>query len=139
MCVCVCVCVVSLPGERCDLVNSCVSSPCSNGGTCASLRDGTFSCRCPPGYSGPRCLKDVDECTREPSPCRNAGECVNVPGSYRCNCAAGFTGSNCEKLYMPCSPSPCMNGGTCRQTSETSYWCHCLPGESGVRPDRRED
>lgn len=120
-------CVVS--GAQCELVDSCVSSPCSNGGICTSLPDEKFSCKCPPGYDGSRCQTDVDECLLDLSPCRNGGKCLNVPGSYRCNCAARFTGSRCEKEYIPCSPSPCMNGGTCRQTSETSYWCHCLPGK----------
>lgn len=126
-----CVCVVSVLGTRCELVDSCVSSPCSNSGTCTSLPDGKFSCTCLSGYDGYLCQNDVDECAQDPSLCRNGGMCMNVPGSYRCNCAAGFTGSKCEKLYIPCSPSPCMNGGTCRPTSDTSYWCHCLPGGLG--------
>ncbi|KAF5891226.1 neurogenic locus notch protein 2-like, partial [Clarias magur] len=109
---------------QCDQVDSCASSPCSNGGACTSLPNGTFSCTCPLGYEGSRCQDDVDECAREPALCRNGGTCENVKGSYWCNCSAGFTGPKCEKLYVPCSPSPCMNGGTCRQTADTSYWCH---------------
>lgn len=130
-------CVVS--GSRCELVDSCVSSPCANGGTCTSLSDEKFSCKCQSGYEGPRCLNDVDECAQEPSLCLNGGVCKNVPGSYRCNCPTEFTGSKCEKVYIPCSPSPCMNGGTCRPTSETTYWCHCLPGKRERGTERKKD
>ncbi|KAG7266746.1 hypothetical protein CRUP_025065 [Coryphaenoides rupestris] len=64
---------------------------------------------------------------------KNRGECVNTPGSYSCSCGPGFTGVHCETLYIPCSPSPCLNGGTCRQTSETTYSCHCLPAAPPTR------
>uniref|UniRef100_A0A8B9JGT4 EGF-like domain-containing protein n=1 Tax=Astyanax mexicanus TaxID=7994 RepID=A0A8B9JGT4_ASTMX len=125
----VCVCLFFLSGMKCDREDSCVSSPCANGGICTALPAGKFSCTCPPGYQGDRCLNDTDECAVTPAVCQNGGQCVNVPGSYQCSCAPGFTGRNCESPYVPCSPSPCLNGGTCRQTSDTTYWCHCLPGK----------
>lgn len=118
-----------LPGTQCEQEDSCTSSSCFNGGACTSLPNKTFSCTCPPGYDGSRCQNDVDECAREPALCLNGGTCINVPGLYRCNCPPRYTGPKCETSYVPCSPSPCMNGGTCRQTSDTSYSCHCLPGE----------
>lgn len=47
---------------------------------------------------------------------------------YRCMCPAGYTGKNCESKYVPCSPSPCQNGGTCRSTGLT-YECKCPEGK----------
>uniref|UniRef100_A0A8C7NQD2 Notch receptor 2 n=1 Tax=Oncorhynchus mykiss TaxID=8022 RepID=A0A8C7NQD2_ONCMY len=125
--------------SRAALPDSCLSGPCANGGTCSSLSGGKFSCTCPPGYWGPRCLNDTDECAASAPVCQNQGACVNTPGSYRCNCAPGFTGRQCETPYIPCSPSPCLNGGTCRPTSETSYWCHCLPGFNGTNCENNID
>ena len=36
---------------------------------------------------------DVNECLN--SPCKNAGTCIDSPGSYTCRCAGGWTGTNC--------------------------------------------
>lgn len=49
--------------------------------------------------------------------------------SCRCMCSSGYTGQNCESDYIPCDPSPCENGGSCRQTSELGYECQCPEGE----------
>lgn len=43
-------------------VNECDRSPCRNRGTCTNLR-GSYRCACRPGYSGPDCETDVDDCT----------------------------------------------------------------------------
>lgn len=43
-------------------------------------------------------------------------------------CEPGHTGKNCESKYIPCSPSPCQNGGTCKQSTLVSYECKCPPG-----------
>jgi hypothetical protein len=75
--------LLSWPGARCEREDSCVSGPCSNGGTCSSPAAGRYVCSCPPGYSGPTCLNDTDECAAAPAPCHNKGVCVNTPGSYR--------------------------------------------------------
>uniref|UniRef100_A0A182XLU5 EGF-like domain-containing protein n=1 Tax=Anopheles quadriannulatus TaxID=34691 RepID=A0A182XLU5_ANOQN len=47
-----------------------------------------------------------------------------------CMCEPGYTGKNCESGYIPCSPSPCQNGGTCKQSTKYSYECKCPPGTS---------
>lgn len=44
-------------------------------------------------------------------------------------CDAGYTGKNCESPYIPCAPSPCQNGGTCKQSTKFNYECKCPPGK----------
>jgi len=39
-------------------------------------------CTCKPGYTGDRCMSDVDECAENPNICQNGGKCDNRIGSY---------------------------------------------------------
>lgn len=48
---------------------------------------------------------------------------------FRCMCPSGYTGQNCENEYIPCDPSPCQNGGSCRSIDELEYQCLCPEGE----------
>ena len=45
---------------------------------------------CPPGFAGPYCTEDVDECSNENS-CQAPLVCSNTYGSYECSCQKGFT------------------------------------------------
>ena len=47
----------------------------------------------------------------------------------RCSCSPEWAGPNCEQEYVPCSPSPCHNGGSCIATGPVSYRCKCVNGE----------
>ena len=48
---------------RCTLLDGpCLSSPCSNGGTCIGLGD-TFQCRCPQQYAGLTCEEGTGVCS----------------------------------------------------------------------------
>lgn len=49
--------------------------------------------------------------------------------SFRCQCVPEFVGSNCEVPYVPCSPSPCQNGGSCIVVAPRGYECKCVAGE----------
>uniref|UniRef100_A0A8D0G7V2 Notch receptor 3 n=1 Tax=Sphenodon punctatus TaxID=8508 RepID=A0A8D0G7V2_SPHPU len=118
------------PGQDCSLPDACANKPCANGGRCTNW-SGRYNCTCPPGYQGRNCRGDVDEC-RTPGLCQHAGTCLNTPGSFRCQCQAGYMGPLCESVSVPCAPSQCLNGGTCRQTGEFTYECACLPGEKLV-------
>uniref|UniRef100_A0A8P4KDC2 Neurogenic locus notch homolog protein 1 n=1 Tax=Dicentrarchus labrax TaxID=13489 RepID=A0A8P4KDC2_DICLA len=100
-------------GKTCQLANPCASNPCANGGQCSAF-DSTYICTCPPAFHGQTCKQDVNECAQTPSLCLNGGVCVNEVGSYHCRCPQEYTGQHCDSPYMPCSPSPCQNGGTCK-------------------------
>lgn len=117
------------PGKSCQQADPCASNPCANGGQCLPF-ESSYICGCPPGFHGPTCRQDVNECSQSPGLCRHGGTCHNEVGSYRCVCRATHTGPHCELPYVPCSPSPCQNGGTCRPTGDTTYECACLPGRS---------
>lgn len=48
----------------------------------------------------------------------------------RCMCEPGYTGQNCESKYVPCDPSPCQNGGVCRELDNLNYECECQSGKN---------
>ena len=56
--------------------NACNSLPCLNNASCTPFSNLTYSCSCPPGYSGKNC--EQDPCSIKP--CRNSGSCF-VNGS----------------------------------------------------------
>lgn len=44
-------------------------------------------------------------------------------------CNSGYTGQNCESDYIPCDPSPCLNGGLCHHLDNLNYKCTCPEGK----------
>uniref|UniRef100_A0A8C3E0G7 Uncharacterized protein n=1 Tax=Corvus moneduloides TaxID=1196302 RepID=A0A8C3E0G7_CORMO len=80
----------------CRSIDDCSSNPCANSGTCVDGNQ-SYTCLCPPGWSGPSCQSPiysyVDECQLyQSSPqmqiCLH--DCLNLPGSYRCLCPPGY-------------------------------------------------
>lgn len=62
---------------------------CGSGAHCSNTR-GSYSCSCPPGYSGnaEKSCVDIDECKR-PNTCGVGATCTNTPGNYECSCPSG--------------------------------------------------
>lgn len=53
---------------------------------------------------------------------------MNTPGSWYCECPPGFTDSWCMSHVNQCSPSPCLNQGTCLDFG-TAFKCVCMSGK----------
>jgi hypothetical protein len=107
--------VNQIHGKTIDLLNillqiNLVSFASQNGGVCF-LRQGTFGCSCPIGFSGVCCeinLVATNPCYT--NPCVNGGTCqVAGQNLFRCVCPVGFNGIQCE--LRVCDPNPCLYGG----------------------------
>lgn len=77
-------------------------SPCYNGGTCkpnSAMSPHQFSCLCPPGFGGPLCEINIDDCVDHQ--CQNGAMCVDGINSYKCICRDPTTsGEYCEQLIQ---------------------------------------
>lgn len=77
-------------------------SPCYNGGSCIVGARSTpsatnYTCLCPPGFAGPLCEINIDDCVDHE--CQNGALCVDGINSYRCVCRDPTTsGEFCEQL-----------------------------------------
>nr|XP_015826375.2 protein crumbs homolog 1 isoform X1 [Nothobranchius furzeri]XP_054608148.1 protein crumbs homolog 1 isoform X1 [Nothobranchius furzeri] len=101
-----CLCPPGTTGSFCqNLMNSCESSPCQNGGRCEN-QDGGYICHCPKQshdgvlYGGASC--DVKLVGCEGHECQNQGSCspflLDDTHGYTCSCTPGYTGPLC---YTP--------------------------------------
>uniref|UniRef100_A0A8C2AFT3 Notch receptor 2 n=1 Tax=Cyprinus carpio TaxID=7962 RepID=A0A8C2AFT3_CYPCA len=101
-------------------------NPCEHGGSCKNT-EGSFTCNCAPGYTGPRCEQDINECGS--NPCQNDATCLDQIGDYNCICMPGFTGTLCTDNINDCEPKPCHHGD-CIDGIAT-FTCECYPGYMG--------
>lgn len=85
-------------------------------------------CRCRPGFGGPDCNINVDDCAS--APCQNAGTCIDGINDYVCRCTLGFSGKNCSVRADACLVHQCQHGGTC-YTHFSGPVCQCPPGFMG--------
>lgn len=82
-------------GERCQLPNPCLSSPCKNAGTCTAVVRGStvdYTCACRLGFTDELCLTPRDNVCLS-NPCRNGGTCdLLTLSEYKCRCPPGWSG-----------------------------------------------
>lgn len=133
----------------------CASTPCQHGGVCTPGSGTSFTCSCSgTGYTGTTCATPVDcgalgtltngTITTAPASSTTFG----TTATYACNggytlvgtatrtCQASGNWSGSAPTCMaqtanPCSPNPCLNGGTC-SASGASFTCACTTGYSGA-------
>ncbi|XP_073454483.1 uncharacterized protein [Aquarana catesbeiana] len=132
-----CLCPPGKTGLLCHLDDACLKNPCHPKATCMTNPfSGKAICHCLPGYIGPTCSKDLDECSLGPSPCEHHGQCVNTMGSFLCRCPLGYTGTHCETDQNECHSNPCLNGASCLDMLGR-FECECTPGFEGVLCERK--
>ena len=111
-----------------------VNSPCSNVGPCVFDHDSSnFKCQCPDGFRGSVC-EEIDECFPNTA-CGDPefqGVCVDGNCDFSCACIGGFSSSGgdsktCDVRPTDCSANPCLNGGTCSDTT-LPITCECIFG-----------
>ncbi|ESO99452.1 hypothetical protein LOTGIDRAFT_158536 [Lottia gigantea] len=109
-----------VPGE-------CNSGVCFNGGQC---RGGySQSCSCPPGFQGPRCQYDVNECGINNGGCER--ECCNSIGSFKCKCPQGFELAADGRRCTDIDECRDHNGGCQHKCLNTDggFSCECPKGQ----------
>ncbi|XP_078666070.1 uncharacterized protein LOC144908390 [Branchiostoma floridae x Branchiostoma belcheri] len=114
-------------GLACDDVNECEVSPgiCGREAECVNL-NGTFDCKCSPGFSMAAGCEDVDECSGEHA-CHENAFCVNQPGSYYCVCLDGFTGNGTTCTEVVPTTTPTSPTTTVKSTTVTTLAGYTTP------------
>ncbi|XP_042170587.1 vitamin K-dependent protein S-like [Oncorhynchus tshawytscha] len=113
-----------------EISDQCLPFPCYKEGSEGCI-DGqaSFTCQCRPGWKGPRCEDDIDECS---DPDHQAGcnqKCYNSPGSFRCMCDDGYRFRTSEKIHCTdineclLYPSICEEPAKC-VNNPGMYECH---------------
>ncbi|XP_035223668.1 delta-like protein 1, partial [Stegodyphus dumicola] len=75
----------------------CKACECGKGSNCtfSGLWTTTKTCICKKGY---KAEKDICKGPCTPDPCKNGGNCTDIPNSYKCVCPPKYMGKNCEKI-----------------------------------------
>ncbi|XP_078492109.1 protein jagged-1b [Ciona intestinalis] len=112
------------------------SGICGNHGTCRSLHNNAYQCRCDLGFEGEHCELNVDDCVN--SRCNNGATCVDQLNAYTCICAYGWEGRYCEQDVNECDPDPCHGRGRCINL-RGDFHCECHAPWKGRTCSSRRD
>ncbi|XP_062819070.1 lactadherin isoform X2 [Anolis carolinensis] len=121
-----CICAEGFSGINCNETEKgpCHPNPCQNGGVCELVpnRGDVFTeyiCRCPEGYDGKLCQKNMNECASQP--CKNGGICLDLNGDYACKCSSPYIGKTC---HIRCGDVLGMETGAIANSQLTSSSVH---------------
>ncbi|XP_024115722.1 protocadherin Fat 1a isoform X3 [Oryzias melastigma] len=117
------------PGCALPPAESCSSNPCTNGGSCTSLPNGGYFCKCPASFMGSHCEIAISPCAS--NPCLYGGTCVPRAGDFYCQCRGQYSGQRCQ-LGPYCKDNPCKNSGKCIDSLDGPV-CECEAGFQGER------
>ncbi|CAF0807264.1 unnamed protein product [Adineta ricciae] len=108
----------------------CTSDVCNKHGTCIPDKSNSFTCECDPGFTGPTCDQELDECASQP--CANNGTCKDLENGFLCDCLPEWNGTLCTEPMNPCQSSPCGPVGKCVVTNTPGipYYCQCPDGQN---------
>ncbi|XP_059143711.1 fibrillin-1-like [Physella acuta] len=125
-------------GPTCTLRCSCPPN--------AACNNVNGSCYCKPGWRGPACETDVNECQEGTHTCSQGKlqVCVNKDGGYECSCKIGYSKScdtcQCEECPEGKWGQDCSHTCTCVAANthlcdKTNGSCVCKTGWNGTRCD----
>ncbi|KAK2918784.1 protocadherin Fat 1a isoform X2 [Channa argus] len=117
------------PGCALAPAESCSSNPCTNGGSCTSLPNGGYFCKCPASFMGTHCEIGISPCAS--NPCLYGGTCVPRADDFYCQCRGQYSGQRCQ-LGPYCRDNPCKNSGKCIDSLDGPV-CECEAGFQGDR------
>ncbi|XP_058496668.1 protocadherin Fat 1a isoform X5 [Solea solea] len=117
------------PGCALAPAESCSSNPCTNGGSCTSLPNGGYFCKCPASFMGTHCEVGISPCAS--NPCLYGGTCVPRADDFYCQCRGQYSGQRCQ-LGPYCRDNPCKNSGKCIDSLDGPV-CECEAGFQGDR------
>lgn len=78
-----------------------------------------YRCECEPGWTGKNCDLDRNDCL--PSPCQNAGTCIDQLNGFTCKCRQGFRGERVN-LEIIMQFSSRESGYSARKSCTARFW-----------------
>jgi hypothetical protein len=103
------------------------ASGCASYGPTALPASGPCS---DPGYEGPSCKIDINECARQTAGCDPNAACTNTPGSFSCRCFDGYTGNGTS-----CAPNSTELGAVQSQyVTDGTGRLSCSEGQAVAYP-----